>query len=596
MTSMQPVPAIPGLTDLVKIGEGGNGVVYRATQTHLRRTVAVKLLTARLDYESAARFAREGHALGIVSGHPGIVPVYSADTTEDGAPYLVMQLCEHGSLADRITRDGPLGYAETLDLGVRMCGALQTAHDAGLLHRDIKPGNILFDSYHLPQLADFGQARLADAELTRTGDVIATPGFAAPEVLTGERASVRSDVYSLATTLAAAMLGYGPFSRASDESVAATLLRVLQEPPPDLRAHGVPDAFAAELERAMDKTPARRPMSAGELGRHLQRIQEGLGLPVTQLIIAAAPRGDGHTAPLGGLAEAPARSSRPPTSSTSSTRAFNPAGRTRGGRWIAIVAALAVLVGAGIWLAFSLIDTRKPTNSDDASALLIGGRDYGPGTWTATSDIGLIDKVFGIFPESQENAGTTYRSEMTSCLGLDPETEVRSSQLSAQYVDASATQSADEGESMIRYRYARSLAMVLDSAQTAERYVTSFASPQFDKCLDDLDGLGVDVGQESELYGATPTIWVPEHEPDMPDGAHFQARQIEIALERGGADESTTEDSGGKTKQQGSRYVTVLAMSAGTSAEYVVIQSDEQELSDKTIDAVAESFLAVATK
>ncbi|WP_158716233.1 serine/threonine-protein kinase [Blastococcus sp. Marseille-P5729] len=603
---MQRAPDIPGLTDLVPIGQGGNGVVYRATQRQLSRVVAVKVLGARLDDVSADRFAREGQALGLVSGHPNIVPVYTADTTPEGRPYLVMLLCENGSLADRVESGGPMSPPAVLDLGIRMCGALQTAHDAGLLHRDIKPGNILFDSYDVPRLADFGQARFGDVNLTKTGDVVATPGYAAPEVLTGERATIRSDVYSLATTLMAALLGHGPFSRDSDENIAATLLRVVQDAPPDLRQLGVPHQLAAELERAMDKTAGRRHMSAAELGRRLQEVQASLGLPHTPMIIAGSPAPQSPLPPLTGALPLEDRvregertrvvgGASPPGSTAVIGRdnANKPARSPL--RWVAVLAAVAVVAGLAIWGVTQLTDSRKPTNPTDAGELIVGSSDYGPGSWQATEDMGLLTEVIGEVPTGADDESSSYPSGMILCLGLEPETEVSSSKPSAQYVDTDATEVSEDGDSVSSYRYARSLAMVMGSASDAERYVTAFASPRFDTCLDELDDLGVSAGREQAMYGESAKISVPEHEPDMPDGTHFQARQIEIPLQRAGDSDSTEQGSNGEYKQQGSRYVTVLAMSAGTSVEYVVMQSSSDEVPDEMIDSVTEAFLAVAT-
>lgn len=604
---MQRAPDIPGLTDLVQIGQGGNGVVYRATQSQLSRVVAVKVLGTRLDDASAARFAREGQALGLVSGHPNIVPVYTADTTPDGRPYLVMLLCENGSLADRVESAGPMSPAAVLDLGIRMCGALQTAHDAGLLHRDIKPGNILFDSYDVPRLADFGQARFGDANLTKTGDVVATPGYAAPEVLTGERATIRSDVCSLATTLMAALLGHGPFSRDSDENIAATLLRVVQDAPPDLRQVGVPHQLAVELEKAMDKTPGRRHMSAAELGRRLQEVQASLGLPHTPMIIAGNSAPQSPLPPLTGavpLEERPRDEERTrvvgggaPPGSTAVIGGAGTTGRARRSpwRWVAIVATVAVLAGLGIFAATQLVDSREPTNPTDASDLIVGSSDYGPGSWQATEDMNLLSQVIGSVPTSAEDESSSYPSDMITCLGLEPQTQVESSQPSAQYVDMDATSIAEDGDHVSSYRYARSLAMVVGSASDAERYVTAFASPRFDTCLDELDDLGISVGREQAMYSESAKISVPDHEPDMPDGTHFQARQIEVPLQRAGDSESSEQLANGDYKQLGSRYVTVLAMSAGTSVEYVVMQSSSDDVPAEMIDSVAEAFLAVAT-
>lgn len=612
---MQRSPDIPGLSDLVQIGQGGNGVVYRANQHQLRRVVAVKLLAARLDDASAYRFALEGQALGSVSDHPNIVPVYNADTTADGTPYLIMLLCENGSLDDRLRDGGLLPVPMALDLGIRMCGALQTAHDAGLLHRDIKPGNILFDSYGVPRLADFGQARMVDMNLTRTGDVVATPGYAAPEVLIGERATVRSDVYSLAATVAAALLGHGPFHRDADESVAAVLLRVIQEPPPNLRLHGVPDVLAGELEKALDKTAGLRQMSAGELGRRLQDVQRTLNLPQTPMIVAGeaaahsplarggltlegptrqlqerargmrgVPAGAGATPVLGGL----------PQQSVHNTSPAGPAARRSTGRWIALAAVIAVLLGLGGWALTTTLASVDPTNPDDASELLIGSSAYGPGNWQATSDMSLLAEVVGDVPESRADADSVYASSLMQCLGLDPANDIVSSKASAQYVDTDATTYVDDdfGDT---YRIARSLAMVASSTDAAEDWVKAWRGPQFDTCLNEVSDLGTDLGNESTMNGTSARISVPEYEADVPDGVLFQARQVAVPLSQTAGEEKPAEDSSGDPIRSGWRYVTVLAMSSGTSLEYVVMQSSAEGVSAETIDAVAEAFTDLAT-
>ena len=602
---MQRSPDIPGLSDLVQIGQGGNGVVYRASQTQLRRVVAVKLLATRLDDVSAQRFALEGQALGSVSGHPNIVPIYTADTTADGTPYLIMLLCENGSLDDRLARGGALPAPAVLDLGIRMCGALQTAHDAGLLHRDIKPGNILFDSYDVPRLADFGQARMADINLTKTGDVVATPGYAAPEVLIGERATVRSDVYSLAATLAAALLGHGPFHRDGDESVAAVLLRVIQEPPPNLRERGVPDVFARELEKALDKTPGRRQMSAGELGRRLQDVQRTLGLPTTPMIVAGEAAAHSPLAPRGGLplddSTRPLSSSVPPTSTAlldgaphgrGTVPAARPSRST--GKWLAVAAVITLVLGLGGWGLTAMLSSVEPTDPDDPSELLIGSSAYGPGSWQATADLNLLSSVIGDVPESPEDADSVYPSSLMTCLGLDPAADVIASKASAQYVDTDGT--AYDGEEFAdKYRIARSVAMVTVSAGTAGDYVRAWASPQFDTCLDEASDLGIEAGNESTLYGQSAKISVPGYEADVPDGVLFQARQIAVPLQQTSGEESPATTASGGSERSGWRYVTVLAMSAGTSLEYVVMQSSADGVPEEMIDAVAEAFVDLAT-
>src|SRR5262249_59262702 len=132
---------------------GGFGIVYRCCQAGLDRAVAVKVLTAELD-QNRERFLREQRAMGRLTGHPNIVGVLQVGETESGYPYLVMQYHRQGSLEARIRRVGPLPLEEVLRLGVKMAGALATAHRVGILHRDIKPANILYTDYGEPALSD----------------------------------------------------------------------------------------------------------------------------------------------------------------------------------------------------------------------------------------------------------------------------------------------------------------------------------------------------------------------------------------------------------------------------------------------------------
>lgn len=296
-------PRGPDVTDRIEVGRGGFGVVYRARQEQFRRDVAVKVITATLDERARGRFTQECRALGQLSGHPHIVPVYDGGIDTDGHGFLIMPFLGGGSLADRLTRSGPVAWREAVDIGVRLAGALQTAHDAGILHRDIKPANVLVDEYGAPRLADFGQARFADADLTRTGEVTATPAYAAPEIIDGRTATPQADVYSLAATVMALVLGRAPFDAGDDNgAIAPVLYRVMSEPPPNLRPVGVPDEVARVLEVAMAKDAVRRPESALALGIALQRAQQALQLAPTPLSVAGTqllppPLGDRSSDP-----------------------------------------------------------------------------------------------------------------------------------------------------------------------------------------------------------------------------------------------------------------------------------------------------------
>lgn len=276
-----------GLEDAHEIGRGGFGVVYRCVQTALDRTVAVKVLTRDLDEENRARFLREQRAMGRLTGHPNIVNVLHAGATETGHPYIVMQYHAQDSLDAHIRDKGPLTVAEVLRLGVKLAGALETAHRFGILHRDVKPGNILLTAYGEPALTDFGIAHFAGGFETATGSVTGSPAFTAPEVLKGNTPSASSDLYSLGSTLFCALTGHAAFERRAGEQVVAQFLRITSQPVPDLREHGVPEGLSRAIERAMSAEPGTRPVSAAEFGDELREIQLRSDIPVDEMALRA---------------------------------------------------------------------------------------------------------------------------------------------------------------------------------------------------------------------------------------------------------------------------------------------------------------------
>ncbi|GAA4472004.1 hypothetical protein GCM10023094_03590 [Rhodococcus olei] len=275
-----------GFDDAEEIGRGGFGVVYRCNQSVLERTVAVKVLTAEWDEENRERFLREQRAMGRLTGHPNIAGVLQVGTTDSGRPFLVMPYYPQGSLDARIRRHGPLTAEEMLRLGVKMAGALATAHRAGILHRDVKPANILITDFGEPALTDFGIAHVTGGFETATGTVTGSPAFTAPEVLGGDPATTAADVYGLGATLFAALTGHAAFERRSGEQVVAQFLRITTAPVPDLRETGIDDEMAEVIEHAMARTPQERP-AATALGEQLQQLQARSGLPVDEMAVRA---------------------------------------------------------------------------------------------------------------------------------------------------------------------------------------------------------------------------------------------------------------------------------------------------------------------
>jgi serine/threonine protein kinase len=238
------------------IASGGMGTVYRAWDTTLEREVAVKLIKRELAQDSQAMdgFLREARACAQLN-HTNIIHIYTFDEWE-GQWYLVMELADRGSLDGLIER-GRVSELDVLDVGIKVASALNTALKHGLLHRDIKPGNILFNADGEPKLVDFGLARRADADDESDGTVWGTPYYIAPEKVKREHEDHLSDLYSLAGTLYHAITQHVPFEAPTVEEVVSAHVHTPLTPPD----HVVPEITAPTsdaLVRAMAKDPAAR--------------------------------------------------------------------------------------------------------------------------------------------------------------------------------------------------------------------------------------------------------------------------------------------------------------------------------------------------
>jgi serine/threonine protein kinase len=243
------------------IGRGGMGSVYRATQVALGREVAVKLVPALGVEESlVARFKREARVAASLE-HPNVIPIYAAGE-EEGLLYLVMRLVDGPDLGALVARDGRLEPARAVALIEQVASALDAAHAAGLVHRDVKPANVLVEGEHA-YLSDFGLMRqvVDESAITRTGQLVGTIDYAAPEQLEGLAVDRRSDVYALAAVLYTSLTSEPPFPR---DNNAATALAHLNADPPQIGGAGRLNAMIA---RGMAKDPADRFASAGDLAR-----------------------------------------------------------------------------------------------------------------------------------------------------------------------------------------------------------------------------------------------------------------------------------------------------------------------------------------
>ena len=275
------------------IGIGGMAIVYRAKQLTLGRSVALKLLAAEFTSDDfRERFRREGK-LAASLDHSNIVPVYDADEA-DGRLFIAMRLVEGETLAERVRRDGAIPSSKTLALLNPIASALDAAHDAGLVHRDVKPQNILLSRSDHPYLADFGIAKgdSTSATLTSAGAFVGTVNYASPEQICGDELTARTDVYALTVVLYECLAGRVPFLRETD---VAVLHAHLHDAPPGLpvkNGHGSLEAVNAVIARGMAKDPPNRFRSAGELLEAAELALAGTKLSATR------PPSNGRSAPV----------------------------------------------------------------------------------------------------------------------------------------------------------------------------------------------------------------------------------------------------------------------------------------------------------
>ena len=373
-------------------GRGGMGVVYRATQLGLDRTVALKVIAPALadDEDFRRRFVAESKAAASVE-HPNVIPLYYAGERE-GVLFIVMRYVDGPDLRALVRAEERLEPERAAHIVAQVGGALDAAHRHGLVHRDVKPANVLLDADDHAYLTDFGLTKRAATSdgggLSRAGGWVGTLGYVAPEQIRGERVDARTDVYALGCVLVFALTGKAPYSGDSDE---ATLWAHLNAPPP---SESVPPEFEGVVARALAKDPSDRYPSAGDLGRAALRaagrsatavpernVGRGMAAPATGETAATAEQWAG--APGAADPDGETRPS-PPDAGTAPMAGAPPGGRAAGsapgggGRRNAIVSGVLVAVIA-LAVALALVLSR---GDDD------GGGDGGSAMGTETNSAG----------------------------------------------------------------------------------------------------------------------------------------------------------------------------------------------------------------
>lgn len=294
-------------TVVERIARGGMGEVYLARHAELNQHVAVKFLHRRFadDEEFAARFFNEARSACRVN-HPNAVSIYDFGRTEDGTLYIVMEFIEGVSLQEMIKRDGRLETKQAIRVAKQACEVLASAHAQSIIHRDVKPDNLMVMEGPTGRLSikmlDFGIAKILDEEsaaaLTQTGVTFGTPEYMSPEQASGRDVDERSDVYSLGVVLYATLVGHPPFR---GKNKLALLQRHIRETPPRLDhacSVPLPPSLVQIVEDALEKDPDKRPQSMAEMLARLEQIDRDVdtgAMPVSPAPITRAEKAGGHS-------------------------------------------------------------------------------------------------------------------------------------------------------------------------------------------------------------------------------------------------------------------------------------------------------------
>ncbi|WP_295013590.1 serine/threonine protein kinase [uncultured Microbacterium sp.] len=354
-----------------RIAIGGMGEVWEATDHVIGRTVAIKILKDEYmgDPGFLERFRAEARHAALVN-HEGIASVFDYGE-ENGSAYLVMELVPGEALSTILEREGSLSADKTLDIVAQTASALQAAHAAGLVHRDIKPGNLLITPDGRVKITDFGIARIADqVPLTATGQVMGTVQYLSPEQASGHAASPATDIYSLGIVAYECLAGRRPFT---GESQVAIAMAQINDTPPPLPAT-VPIPVQNLVMAMIAKKPADRPSSAATVARAAQALRRGdlnsaaIAVPAIVSGVAGAAAADDAATQLLGATQG-ATTIMPTTAQIPTEDEPTPATKKKRSAWtwplIALIALLALVLGATVW---GLLSNQKPAPAPTTSS------------------------------------------------------------------------------------------------------------------------------------------------------------------------------------------------------------------------------------
>src|SRR4051794_36004337 len=482
------------------LGRGGMAEVHRGRDLRLGREVAVKVLRSDLarDPSFQVRFRREAQAAASLN-HPAIVAVYDTgeDRTTTGAtPYIVMEYVEGETLRDVIRREGHLSPERAMSLAADICGALDFSHRNGIVHRDVKPGNVMITPQGTVKVMDFGIARAVSdsaATMTSTAAVIGTAQYLSPEQARGEGVDARSDVYSMGCLLYELVTGAPPFS--GDSPVAVAYQHVREDPRlPSSINPDVPAELDAILLKAMSKNPANRYQSAAEMRNDLLRALAGQRVEATPVmgdaerttILAAAPSGYGRDDGWGDEDDEAARR------------------RRRG--MVTLFSILGVLLVAGVITAAVLLSrgsNAAPPVQQVAVPQVVGQ------TQTAAQQM-LSDAKLELGPVTQQD--TTDRNQVGKVLESTPPPGAQ--------VDEGTTVSLVVGRAPDTITVPPVVNLTVDQARTALRNAgfTSINTEQVDSTKDEGAVTAVDPAEGASVDPVTPiTLSVSDGDAAIPD-------------------------------------------------------------------------------